>query len=223
MPVISARFRIRLPPKLYITTISQSFPNTTFRLLSGVRTGDTASELGEAITDAPDAVATAFREHEAVREFEVLEQTEDRLLTAYETTDVDLYIFVEDEGFPPEFPVVVWNGYYEFDLTGTRTEFDRFRETLEELNTPYELLSKVGTERSERLLTRRQEELLAAGLREGYFEVPRECTLNDLANVVGIDKSTASEIIRRAQERLIAWYMTGVADGQRSPGPSSRS
>jgi len=222
VPVIDARFRIRLPPNLYITDLSRSFPNTTFRLLSGVRTGDTASELGEAITEAPDMVAAAFREHEAVSEFEVLERTEARLLTTYETADVDLYVFVEDEGFPPEFPVEVSNGHYEFDLTSTRAEFDRFRETLEELGTPYELLSKVGTERSGRLLTRRQEELLAAGLREGYFEVPRACTLNDLADVVGIDKSTASEIIRRAQERLIAWYMTGVGDEHRSPGPSSR-
>lgn len=107
--MIDARFRIHLPPNLYITDLSRSFPNTTFRLLSGVRTGDTASELGEAITEAPDMVAAAFREHEAVSEFEVLKRTEVRLLTTYETADVDLYVFVEDKGFPPEFPVEVSN------------------------------------------------------------------------------------------------------------------
>jgi len=231
--MIDARFRIRLPPTLYVADLSRAFPETTFRLLSGVRTGDTASELGEALTDAPEAVASAFRGHEAVSEFEVLERTDDRLLTTYETSDVDLYVFVESAGFPPEFPIEVRDGHYEFDLTGTRAEFDRFRETLEEAGTPYELLSKVGTERSDRLLTRRQEELLAAGLREGYFEVPRDCTLADLADAVGVDKSTASGIVRRGQARLIAWYLTGAADGTggtvrpetryrtQAPGPSS--
>jgi predicted DNA binding protein len=216
--VIDARFRIRLPPNLYITDLSRSFPTTNFRLLTGVRTGDTASELGEAITDTPDAVVSAFREHEAIRGFEVLERTDGRLLTTYETTDVALYEFVEDTGFPPEFPIEVRDGHYEFDLTGTRGEFDRFRETLDEIDTPYELLSKVGTGQSERLLTGRQEELLTAGLREGYFEVPRECTLADLADGLGMDKSTASGIIRRAQACLIAWYLTGGQGEQRPPG-----
>lgn len=217
MPVIGARFRIRLPPDLYVTDVSRSFPDATFRLLSGVRTGDTASELGEAITGDPDAVASAFRAHDAIYEFEVLNQTDDRLLTTYETTDVDLYAFVEDVEFPPEFPIEVRDGHYEFDLTGTHEEFDQFRETLEDIGAPYELLSKVGEERSDRLLTRRQKELLAAGLREGYFEVPRRCTLADLADTMGVDKSTASGVIRRAQERLVAWYLTGA--GGRSAFP----
>ncbi|MFC5134639.1 MULTISPECIES: helix-turn-helix domain-containing protein [Haloferacaceae] len=210
MLVIEARFRISLPPDLYITDLSQAFPDTTFRLLSGVRTGDTASELGEAVTDTPDAVISGFQNHDAVTEFEVLDRTDDRLLTTYETADVDLYAFIENGGFPPEFPIEVRNGRYEFDLTGTRNEFDQFRKTLEEIGTAYELLSKVHKEQSDRLLTRRQEELLSIGLREGYFEVPRACTLADLAETVGVDKSTASGIIRRAQARLIAWYLTGT-------------
>lgn len=210
MPVIGARFRIRLPPNLYINDLSQSFPDATFRLLSGVRTGDTASEIGEAITADPGAAASAFRAHDAISRFEVLNQTDDRLLTTYETTDIDLYAFVEDVEFPPEFPIEVRSGHYEFDLTGTRAEFDQFREALEDIGIPYELLSEVGEERSDRLLTRRQEELLAAGLREGYFEVPRGCTLADLADMTNIDKSTASGVIRRAQARLIRWYLTGV-------------
>jgi predicted DNA binding protein len=206
--MIDARFRIRLPPDLYITDLSEAFPDATFRLLSGVRSGDTAKELGEAVTRTPESVAAAFHEHDAVDEYEVLERTDDRLLATYVTTDVDLYAFVETREFPPEFPIEVRNGFYEFDLTGTRGEFDRLRETLEASDIEYELLSKVSKTRSDRLLTRRQEELLAAGLREGYFEVPRGCTLAELADVVGIDKSTASEIIRRGQARLLTWYLT---------------
>ncbi len=56
--------------------------------------------------------------------------------------------------FPHEFTIEVRNGHYEFDITGTRAEFDQFREALEDIGIPYELLSKVSEERSNRLLTR---------------------------------------------------------------------
>jgi predicted DNA binding protein len=210
--VIAARFRIALPEGSYIADISRSFPETTFRLLSGVRTGDSATELGEALTDDPEAVAAAFRDHDRVSGYETLQATDDRLLTRYETRDTGLYAFVEGTGFPPEFPVEVRDGAYEFDLTGTRAEFDRFSEALESAGLAYELLSKVDADREETLLTARQREVLAAALRAGYFEVPRECTLADVAAAVGVDKSTASGVLRRGEARLVAWYLTGAEE-----------
>ena len=72
--MIDARFRIRLPPDLYITDLSEAFPDATFRLLSGVRSGATAKELGEVLTRTPESVAAAFREHEAVGVYEMLER-----------------------------------------------------------------------------------------------------------------------------------------------------
>lgn len=61
-----------------------------------------------------------------------------------------------------------------------------------------------------RLLTDRQREVLDTALREGYFEVPRECTLAEVAETLDIDKSTASEILRRAYARIVKWYITGA-------------
>jgi hypothetical protein len=210
--VIAARFRIALPPESYIADVSRRFPGTTFRLLSGVRSGDRATELGEALTDDPAAVADAFETHDRVDAFEALEVGEDRLLSKYETRDTDLYEFVERTAFPPEFPLEVRDGSYEFDLTGTRQEFDRFRTTLEAMGLDYELLSKVDAADEETLLTARQRDLLAAALRAGYFEVPRERTLAELAAEVGVDKSTASGVLRRGETRLVSWYLTGAAD-----------
>jgi len=213
--MIGAKFRIRLPEGSWVSEVSRRFPDATFRLLSGVRTGDRATELGEARADDPDAVGAATRDHDAITRYERLEATDDRLLTKYETSDVGLYEFVERSAFPPEFPIEVRDGYYEFDLTGTRAEFDRFRGALDETGLAYELLSKVDTDRSETLLTRRQEELLSAALREGYFEVPRECTLAELSEGVGVDKSTASGVLRRGEARLVTWYLTGAGDERR--------
>jgi predicted DNA binding protein len=210
--VIGARFRIQLPPEMWVAEVSRAFPEATFRLLSGVRSGDVATELGEVRTADPAAVEAAFEAHGSITQYERLERGDERLLSKYATSDVDLYAFVEDAGFPPEFPIEVRDGHYEFDLTGTRAEFDRFRETLDALGVPYELLSKVDADRTETLVTDRQRELLAAALRRGYFEVPRECTLAELAAAVGVDKSTASGVLRRGEARIISWFLTGAAD-----------
>jgi predicted DNA binding protein len=61
----------------------------------------------------------------------------------------------------------------------------------------------------ETLLTDRQRECLRAALRAGYFEVPRECTLADVAEQMGVDKSTASETIRRGSARVLEWFLVG--------------
>jgi predicted DNA binding protein len=87
-------------------------------------------------------------------------------------------------------------------------EFDRFRALLSDSEHAYELLSIVGTDRERRLLTERQRELLEIAVRQGYFEIPRDCTLAELAEGVGIDKSTASEVLRRGEARLLKWFLT---------------
>lgn len=207
--MIIARFRIVLPEQMWVAQVSRSFPEATFRLLSGIRTGDTAIELGEALTDIPGAVARATSSHRSVLEYERVAVSDDRVLSKYTTTDVALYEFVEEVSLPPEFPIVVRNGCYEFDLTSTRKDFERFRTALTDSGQTYELLSIVGADRGQRLLTDRQRELLEIAVQQGYFEVPRDCTLAELAEGIGIDKSTASEVLRRGEARLLKWFLTG--------------
>ena len=210
--MIRAKFQIRLPDDIWVAEASKAFPNATFRLLSGLRVGDTAIELGEVLADDPEAVIE--HSHDAIEDWELLEATDDRALTKYETTDTDLYEFVESTALTVEFPVVVRNGWYEFDLTGTRTELEGFRDALDAGEQPYELRSVVGTSASGELLTDRQREVLETALLMGYFEVPRKCTLAELSDSLGVDPSTASTVLRRGESRIVATYLTGPGDPQ---------
>jgi len=207
--VISAQFRIQLPDWLWVAQLSQAFPDATFRLLSGVRTDEQAIELGEVVTDSPAAVLDAFDEHSAIVELEALESTDERLLVKYTTTDTDLYEFAEMASLTVEFPIDVRRGWHEFDLTGTRAELDELQAVLDGSGLSYELLSLVGREENDNLLTDRQREVLETAVHEGYFEVPRTCTLADVADRLDIDKSTASTVLRRGQNRLTKEYLTG--------------
>lgn len=206
--MISATLRIELPTDLWVTAISTAHPRATLRLLSGYRSGETALELGETVADDPGPIVEAIRTHPAIREFEVLESDGRRTLARYETLDTALYDFVEMVDSTIEFPVVVTNGHYEFEVTGTRPDLDRIHTVLEESPLSYELQSIVTSADPDSVLTDRQREVLRTAHREGYFRVPRDCSLAELAEILEVDKSTASTVLRRGEARLVDWFLT---------------
>ncbi|WP_318567821.1 helix-turn-helix domain-containing protein [Salinigranum marinum] len=208
--MIRARFRMEIDDDVWVTAVSTSFPEATLRLLTGVPRGDRALELGEIRADDPERVAAAVRRHPDVSNHETVYVDDRRLIAHYEAAEQGLYEFLWESTLPPEFPVVVRNGTMEFGLTATREQFDAFGTALDDSGRQYELLTLVhtdDTDDTDRLLTERQREGVAAAQRHGYFEVPRECTLAELADELAVDTSTASETIRRATARIVGQYL----------------
>lgn len=205
--MIHATFRIQLPADLWVTELSERYPRATFRLLSGYRADQTALELGEVITDTPETVVDAMRAHSSITKYELLESDDRRALGKYESHDTALYDFVEQSSLTIEFPLGVTDGWYEFDLTGTRDELNRLQDVLDSSPLSYELRFLVHTTDTEGLVTRRQREVLAAAIRNGYLEVPRDCTLAALADELDIDPSTASTIYRRGTRNVLRQYL----------------
>lgn len=207
--VVNARFRIELPDDAWIAEVSEAFPTAELRLLVGYRTENGAMELGEVVADDPKPVSEAIEAHPSVRAYQRLHADDERTLARYEAEGSGFYEFVEQSSLAPEYPVVVRNGWFTVDFTATRDAFDAFQAGLDASPRSYELLSVVGSVDNQDLLTDRQREVLERALQMGYFEVPRDCTLADIASELDVDKSTASEIIRRAQARIVTRYLTG--------------
>lgn len=207
--MVKARFEIRLPEGTWVNEVSRSFPSTKFRLLTGIGVDDGAVELGEIVGGAVDEVMEAFADHPDILEYEQLYADAGRALAQYRTTERSLYEFLRESSVPPEFPIVVAKGWFEFEVTATHERVRSFRSTLEESDWPHEVLSIVGQADAETLLTAQQRELLDLAVRSGYFEVPRDCTLADLAAEAGVDKSTASGVIRRGEARIVEWFLIG--------------
>jgi len=53
-------------------------------------------------------------------------------------------------------------------------------------------------------VTDRQREALDAAWKAGYYAVPRECTIEEVADDLGCAVSTASALLRRAERELVA-------------------
>jgi predicted DNA binding protein len=207
--MIKARFRMELPSDVWVVDVSTSFPSATFRLLTGAPVGDRVLELGEVRASNPKAVADAVERHPDVIAYDQLHIDDERSIAQYETVERQLYEFLGDSSLPPEFPLTVENGWMEFDVTASREQFETIGTRLDGSERDYELLSVVEGRDPENLLTDRQRECLTIALRQGYFEVPRGCTLAGVAERMGIDKSTASETIRRGSARVLKWFLVG--------------
>ena len=59
-------------------------------------------------------------------------------------------------------------------------------------------------------LTDRQLEVVTCALEEGYFEWPREISSEQLAEKIGINRTTALEHLRKAQSKLLADAIEGT-------------
>ncbi|WP_256289362.1 helix-turn-helix domain-containing protein [Halobellus inordinatus] len=205
--MIRARFRLVLPEDIWITEVSTSFPDATLRLLTGVPKRDRALELGEVRAADPAAVTDAIRGHPDIVGYQQLYGDTDRAIGQYEADEKSLYEFLWGSSLPPEFPIVVEDGEMEFDLTATQEQFEAFGSTLDETGRRYDLLTLSHTDERDSVLTDRQRECLTAAHRLGYFDVPRECSLAELADTLGVDKSSASETIRRGTGRLVDQFI----------------
>ncbi|WP_245852910.1 hypothetical protein [Natrinema ejinorense] len=103
MALIRARFRMTLPEDIWVATVSSSFPDATFRLLTGVPKGDRSLELGEVLAKDPDAVADAIRDHPDIPVFDRLYADDRRAISQYEATEQRLYEFLWESSLPRSF------------------------------------------------------------------------------------------------------------------------
>ena len=196
-----------LSDDLWVSDISTRFPDATLRLLTGVPMGDRVLELGEVQANAPEKVTDAIRRHPDISAHETMYADDMRVIARYEADERSLYEFLWNSSLPPEFPIVVENGEMEFGLTATQEQFEVFGAALDDRERRYELLSLVHTDDRETVVTERQRECLTIAEREGYFDVPRACTLAEIAETLDVDKSTASETIRRATGRIVRQFL----------------
>lgn len=68
-------------------------------------------------------------------------------------------------------------------------------------------VERVGAMRDESVLTKRQEEVLALALKEGYYETPKRIHLSELAKRLKIAPSSLGEVLKRAEKAVIEQHL----------------
>ncbi|MFI5421180.1 MAG: helix-turn-helix domain-containing protein [Nitrososphaerales archaeon] len=67
-------------------------------------------------------------------------------------------------------------------------------------------ISEIAKMTPERALTSKQERVLKSALELGYYDFPKRISTEDLSRTLHLAPSTISEILRRAERRIISGY-----------------
>lgn len=110
--------------------------------------------------------------------------------------------------------IEVSDGGFTFDVAGPQ---DAIAETIAEYERAgadvalQTLRDYEYTPEPVQALTDRQQEVLAVAYEEGYFDVPRGATTEDVAAELDLDSSTVSEHLTRAQHNLLSGMLSASA------------
>lgn len=149
----------------------------------------------------------------------------DSLLVSNLVEDVDgTYAFLQQDDY--EFPaplmdtiaesqviflppvVFLDTGDIQFEAVGETAALSALHEDLAELgNLSIEQVHEFERKNSPSRLTDRQQAALDAAVSVGYYTVPREGTIADIATVLDCSTSTAGELVRKAEAAVIQNYI----------------
>ncbi|MFT4964193.1 MAG: putative DNA binding protein [Halobacteriales archaeon] len=205
-----ASLTISIPAEMWIGRISRSYPNAELTILSAFPGEKTATGLVEISGPDVTGVIEAFQEEETVTALDVLNRSEDASMIQIETTEPTLLFPIVGSGIPLEMPFPIQDGEAHWIVTCSHDRLSELGDQLDAVGISYTLHTLEHDHASEDLLTEDQQALIETAIQEGYYDVPRSCTLTDLAEAVDIAKSTCSEKLHRAESKIVREYATGA-------------
>lgn len=97
----------------------------------------------------------------------------------------------------------------------THEQFEEFRTYLTDQGITYQLEDLTQASASQQFmggLTAPQREALVTAVAEGYYAVPREATMEEVAETLGISTQAASERLRRGVEQFVETMLVASED-----------
>lgn len=213
----SATLTITLPEHVWVAQISRDFPEANFRVLNAIPGDDVGFALLRIDSDAVDEILDEMAEHPQLTSRDVIYRQDSMATVHFETTHPLLLLSAKHSGITLELPVDIQNGRATVDVTGNRARLSELGKQLEKFGLDYEIKRIEASPLPEQVLSDRQAELLRAALEAGYYDTPRETSLTELAEGVGIAKSTCSEILQRAEGAVIKEFLQNLPGETESP------
>lgn len=211
-----AKLTITIPDSIWISKVSRTYPDTRFRVLAATANTATGVARIEIRGDDPEAVCRAIQKYDSVTDLTVFEADPEMHRVQVETTVPLLLTSLQDSGVPLEMPFEVRDAELTLEVTVPQQTLSKFGETLDKVGIQYTVEQIQQETESDSLLTERQQWLLDEAIDRGYYDTPRQTTLVELADDVGIAKSTCSEILHRVEERVMKEYRRDDPDVHRN-------
>ncbi len=190
-------------------TIFEQLPDVTVELERIIPAQDVVIPYFWVRGTVIDDVEDAFTSHPGVEDIRLVDSVADEYLLrvewALEYSGV-LSTLVETE--IPLIKAIGTNQQWTFDVRGdSRSDLADFQERCQEREIPITLteihaLTPVETV-TEEALTETQQEALVLAYQRGYFESPREVTMEEIGDELGISQQAVASRLRRGIKRIL--------------------
>lgn len=213
-----ATLRITLPEGIWVSDVSRGNPEATFRVFSAVPHDDgTGSALLRISGPDLPSVLTDVDDHSGVESLSLVQLHEGCAAVQLVTTAPLVILSKARSERPLDISVVVSDGTATVDVTGPNSSLSAFGEQLSNFGLEFEVENVHQLTHESDLLSERQREAVVTAIEHGYYDTPRRCTLTELADELGIAKSTCSETLHRAEERVMKRFVVALPDAAVDP------
>lgn len=207
--MVRASLTLTIPERTWIGTVSRQFPEAKFHVRSAQSCDGIGVGFVELVASDPIKVSEEIERYDAVHTVEIFQQGEGRVLVQIEAEEPILLQLLDKTGVPVEMPFEITDGEVRWELTTTRTRLSTLSTELDQSNLGYMVEHIWDSTQFSQILTDRQQDIIRTALERGYYDSPRKCTQEELATEFDMAKSTCSEILHRAEERIIKQFEDG--------------
>jgi len=202
-----ARLRVDLPDGPWIADVSREHPDAVFEVLTALPEEGQGFGLLQVRSEAVEAVLEGIRAHDTIEEVSLIQRTEGAATIQIVTSRPMILLAAKRSGIPIEMPVEIQNGTAIVDVSAGHDRLSALGDQFSAMGIDFEIEYIQQRLHPNQLLTDRQRELLRLAASMGYYDTPRECTLTDLAEEIGLAKSTCSETLHRAEEVVMKKFI----------------
>lgn len=211
-----ATLTLSVPKEIWIGAVSRNSTVDELRVLSAIPSGATGVAVVELAAAEPESIVDDVRAIESTVDVEPLKIEETQALLQIETRLPLLLDAARESGVPITMPFTIRDGAVTWEITASRGRLSELGSQLEAFGVEFTVDSIYHRTDSERFLTDQQWDVLRTAIERGYYDTPRTCTQYELAETLGIARSTCSETLHRAEERVIKRFVEG-ANGPSEP------
>jgi len=205
-----ARLELTLPEDMWIGELTRQYSDATFEILAALPDKGDGVAMTEITSDRLDDLLEDMAAYDEVTSLDILNQTENRALVQFETTLPLLILAARDSGVPLELPFNLSNGRAVWELKASSDRLAMLSNQLEQFGISFTVDYVQYNVEDNPLLTPAQQEIIQKALEMGYYDTPRQCSLTDLAEEMDRAKSTVSETMHRAEEKIIKDFAESI-------------
>jgi predicted DNA binding protein len=204
-----AKIALQIPETMWIAEVSSAYSDVTFRVMSTQYDDGTATGLFEVEGDGVVQILSQANEATDVTGIELLWKNAEKSVILVETDNPLLLLPVSRVGVPLKTPFIISNGVASWEIFTSHSRLSELTDEFDDLGITYDIesIQEFDAAGNDSILTPRQREVLSDAFEAGYYDTPRETSLTQVATSLDITKSTCSDILHRAEGKIIERYI----------------